>query len=477
MLKKIWLTFMIIATFMLAACATETESIILPDLAGMTEEQARTVLSAFPVSIQVETVLDNNFPAGRFVRYGEGLAAEDVVEANATVILYFALHDDRLPDLAGKNSAQIYAALLRLNLVVEIQQFDTNEVAEGLFVGYANGRKIGDTLAAGASVIVYIAKPIIEVIRSIFISQYVEGSGSDRAIELYNPTESPIDLSEFALRIYLDGSQTAYTEILLSGDLDPHATYVLTHPLASAELQTSADRVETNLVFNGNDAIALSFTPTGDIVDLLGTIGWGLYYLNDQTLIRRTEIDTPTTTFDMGDWDVYANNQIGFLGTHPVDYPTTFTFDPSYLEIPFAEPGGMVEVEYSYIYDGDTAYFTPGFLGENRVRFIGIDTPEMNSGDPVAQAAKTFAMNRLSHATQIYLQHDPRSGNLDTYGRFLALIWVDGVLLNWEMVYHGYSQNNYADSEETLVFSGVSLNRWMANAEAHAKEARLGVWE
>ncbi|MCK7487834.1 MAG: thermonuclease family protein [Bacillus subtilis] len=137
----------------------------------------------------------------------------------------------------------------------------------------------------------------------------------------------------------------------------------------------------------------------------------------------------------------------------------------------------MIEVTFSSNYDGDTAYFYPDFLGENRVRFIGVDTPELNGGGPLAYAAKTFVYNRLKNATKIYLQHDPRSGNVDTYARALALIWVDGVLLNWELVYHGYSQNNYQDETDALVFNGVGLSRWMTNAEVRAKALRLGVWE
>ncbi len=478
MLKKLWLMVLFLAMpFIVTACTTEAEVILLPNLVGMTEEQALASLSPYPITVTVSTIVDNDIPLGRFVEYGDGFQAGDSVEPQGTIKIRFAIHDFSLPDLTGKTSAQIYAALLTLQLVVEIQTVPSNDFAEGTFVGYANGRKIGDTLNPGASVIVYIASPIIEVNRSLMISQYIEGSGYNRAIELYNTSETTIDLSKFSVRIYVDGDDVTYTEILLSGSLEASETYVITHILASAELQTMSDLLVSNLAFNGNDAIVLAFLPTNDIVDLLGTISWGMYYLNDQTLIRSAEINAPSSTFDISDWNIYAKDQIAMLGTHPVVYPTTFTFDSSYLTIPFSEPGGMIEVSFSSIYDGDTAYFAPGFLGSNRVRFIGIDTPEMNSGDPVAQAAKTFAYNRLRVATTIYLQHDPRSGNIDTYERTLALIWVDGVLLNWEMVYYGYSQNNYADPEETLVFSGVSLNRWMANAETHAKTEHSGVWE
>ena len=72
--------------------------------------------------------------------------------------------------------------------------------------------------------------------------------------------------------------------------------------------------------------------------------------------------------------------------------------------------------------------------------------------------------------------HDPVSGNVDTYGRYLALIWADGSLLNYEIVLNGYSQNNYQDSTQALIFNGIPLARWMTNAESYAKSLGLGVW-
>ncbi|MGL4749863.1 MAG: lamin tail domain-containing protein, partial [Shewanella sp.] len=40
---------------------------------------------------------------------------------------------------------------------------------------------------------------------NLIISEYVEGSGNNKAIELYNPTAGSIDLSQYQLRFYFNG--------------------------------------------------------------------------------------------------------------------------------------------------------------------------------------------------------------------------------------------------------------------------------
>lgn len=40
----------------------------------------------------------------------------------------------------------------------------------------------------------------------IFISEYVEGWSNNKAIELYNPTDAAIDLSDYRLERYSNGA-------------------------------------------------------------------------------------------------------------------------------------------------------------------------------------------------------------------------------------------------------------------------------
>lgn len=117
----------------------------------------------------------------------------------------------------------------------------------------------------------------------IFISEYVEGRGNNKAIEIYNPTNQPVNLGEYFLQRYSNGSTTASAQgspeaktVQLVGTLAPYSAMVyvidLRNPAGTGqtapvwdELQAKADHFlcptyATNNVmyFNGNDALLLA---------------------------------------------------------------------------------------------------------------------------------------------------------------------------------------------------------------------------
>lgn len=132
----------------------------------------------------------------------------------------------------------------------------------------------------------------------LFFSEYVEGSGNNKALEIYNPTNQAIDLNNYWVARYSNGA-SVYTEgglTHLTGTLQPYKTFVLvngqttstpTSPACSPELQAKATQLDGEYpaptYMNGNDAIALLKTPNGAIptptnttsVDLIGEIGLG----------------------------------------------------------------------------------------------------------------------------------------------------------------------------------------------------------
>ncbi len=61
----------------------------------------------------------------------------------------------------------------------------------------------------------------------LFISEYVEGGNNNKALELYNPTANPIDLSAYSVGRFSNGA-TSYTGIDLPNDMiDAYGTYVI----------------------------------------------------------------------------------------------------------------------------------------------------------------------------------------------------------------------------------------------------------
>jgi hypothetical protein len=62
----------------------------------------------------------------------------------------------------------------------------------------------------------------------IFISEYVEGWSNNKALEIYNPTSAPIDLSQYFVARYSNGSTTATVanSVQLSGTIAPYDVHV-----------------------------------------------------------------------------------------------------------------------------------------------------------------------------------------------------------------------------------------------------------
>ncbi|WP_445002257.1 chitobiase/beta-hexosaminidase C-terminal domain-containing protein [Exiguobacterium alkaliphilum] len=131
----------------------------------------------------------------------------------------------------------------------------------------------------------------------LFISEYVEGSSNNKAIELFNGTSSVINLADYKLELYTNGSATVGTTLNLTGTLQPGATYVIVNGSASDALKAKANVTSGVTNFNGDDALVLKKGTT--VLDVFGQVGfrpspkWGTTVSSvDQTLVRK---DTVTT--------------------------------------------------------------------------------------------------------------------------------------------------------------------------------------
>ncbi|WP_018691501.1 ExeM/NucH family extracellular endonuclease [Algicola sagamiensis] len=161
----------------------------------------------------------------------------------------------------------------------------------------------------------------------IFLSEYVEGSGQNKALELFNPTPDSIDLANYQIKIYYNGNTSPKTIIPLSGQLPSKSTYVLVHKHQdTSETLKSLAQKETHLGFNGDDAIVL--VKGNSVVDSLGVVGedpgksWteGRINTKDQTLRRRSIESGNTDLHDAisleAEWTSSAKNDFSDLGKH-----------------------------------------------------------------------------------------------------------------------------------------------------------------
>lgn len=163
---------------------------------------------------------------------------------------------------------------------------------------------------------------------NLFISEYIEGSGNSKAIEIYNPTNATIPLTGvFSIRMYFNGSPTP-TTFALTGSILPGAVHVFSTTTADPLILAQADQTSAAAWYNGDDAIELYNTFFSTSVDVIGVIGvdpgteWtvnGASGTVNKTLVRKSSINAPNTVWtgsgEMG-WDIFLQDDFTHLGAH-----------------------------------------------------------------------------------------------------------------------------------------------------------------
>ncbi|MGE5926370.1 MAG: thermonuclease family protein [Gemmatimonadota bacterium] len=116
----------------------------------------------------------------------------------------------------------------------------------------------------------------------------------------------------------------------------------------------------------------------------------------------------------------------------------------------------------SHIVDGDTF----DCAGGPRVRPIGIDTPERSQGEIYALAREALRAH-ASVGDTVMLEYD--AARRDRYGRILAWVWRDSMLVNEAMIAEGWA----------VLYTVPPNVRYVARLEAaqrSARERRAGLW-
>jgi micrococcal nuclease len=114
------------------------------------------------------------------------------------------------------------------------------------------------------------------------------------------------------------------------------------------------------------------------------------------------------------------------------------------------------------IVDGDTFECR----GVGRVRLIGMDTPEMSQEPYGALASEALRkLTPVGSRVELELDVEPR----DQYGRTLAYIWANGLMVNWALVRQGWAV--------VLTYPpNVQYVDWFSEAQKRAREEGLGLW-
>ena len=166
----------------------------------------------------------------------------------------------------------------------------------------------------------------------LFISYYMEGSSYNKALAIFNGTGNTVDLSEYTISIYSNGSVTSTGQLSLSGSLAHGEVYVIANASASASIQAMADLISSSTVINYNGDDALELKHNGNIIDSFGQVGndpgdyWssGSVSTKDMSLKRKSSIYTGRTAsssaFDPSiEWNAYLTDSTTGLDSHTFD--------------------------------------------------------------------------------------------------------------------------------------------------------------
>ncbi|HRZ41106.1 MAG TPA: lamin tail domain-containing protein [Bacteroidales bacterium] len=227
----------------------------------------------------------------------------------------------------------------------------------------------------------------------LFISEYIEGSNNNKAMEIYNPTANPINLTGYQLVRYSNGGTTPYA-VALSGIVPAFGTFVTVldktdttltgqdtavfkELLAMADTLLCPDyNVNRMHYFNGDDGVTLELL-NGTYLDIIGRIGedpgtaWtcdtaagftdalgGRWMTANHTLIRKPGVKTGITVnppyFNpCAEWDSLPENTFDHLRWHicDCDPSSVYEYNPAYDAFFYPNPvtGGTFTVKATRI--------------------------------------------------------------------------------------------------------------------------------
>lgn len=130
---------------------------------------------------------------------------------------------------------------------------------------------------------------------------------------------------------------------------------------------------------------------------------------------------------------------------------------------PAPETATATQVTVTRVIDGDTIAIDTG----QRVRYIGIDTPEVYP-EPEAYGVAAWQANRkLVEGKKVRLE--PDVSETDKYGRLLCYVYVDDTLVNAELVRLGLAEAKAYPPD-------IKHQDRLEQLEEEARQAGRGMW-
>ena len=275
----------------------------------------------------------------------------------------------------------------------------------------------------------FVSSIVAQDCTDLFFSEYVEGPANNNGVEIYNPSNITIDLSDYSVNRYSGSDQGALSETYqLSGSLAPGQTITIGNgQVDSVWVNTywsvPVDPVFFNLCnlhcsgnyptpfyFNGDDALTLE--NSDGIIDIIGKVGedpglaWtddasagytdangGTWWTKRQTLVRKPSVKKGVTMNPIVfnptlEWDSLPDATYSGLGSHNCDCIISSTDN---------------QIQSSYV-----VYPNPANIGDN----IGVSTFDNIEKIILYNIeGKQFVINPINSKQAIIQNSELSSGN------------------------------------------------------------------
>ncbi|MGO1296068.1 MAG: ExeM/NucH family extracellular endonuclease [Vibrio sp.] len=147
----------------------------------------------------------------------------------------------------------------------------------------------------------------------VLISQYIEGSGYNKAIEVSNTGGQSVNLDGYTLQKSTNGATSWGSRLssLAGYELAAGQTLVVVNSRATNELLSKADIINSTITrFNGNDPVGLFHN--GTLHDVIGVVGSDSYWGQDMTLMRQST--EASSNYQPDQWQAYDKDEFAGLG-------------------------------------------------------------------------------------------------------------------------------------------------------------------
>jgi len=229
-------------------------------------------------------------------------------------------------DNVGVTSYEIYKDDVLLATSPTISYNVTGLSASTSYNFTVKAKDAADNVSLVSNTAAVTTTAVVTGVNELFISEYVEGSNFNKAIEIANFTGSSVDLSIYSLKRNVNGGNSWGAALPLEGTLIDGGVFVVANSASNATILAikDLDSDDDALKFNGDDPIGLF--KNGTLIDLLGEFNSSTVYAEDVTLRRKPTISSPNTTYTESEWDPFTTDTFSGLGAHTLSSLAVQTF-------------------------------------------------------------------------------------------------------------------------------------------------------